>query len=74
MRPISTNQKNPSDIVLIRIDLGLSQEDLARLLGLSAWTVCRYESGKRTPPRWYHLAMRCLQEHYGEGWLLDSKD
>jgi transcriptional regulator with XRE-family HTH domain len=34
-----------------RLDLGLSQAALARLLAVDPWTVLNWEKGKRTPSR-----------------------
>lgn len=42
----------------IRAELSLSQEDLARLLGVSFATINRWETGKNRPSR---MAIRTLQ-------------
>jgi transcriptional regulator with XRE-family HTH domain len=40
---------NPSDRRLLRRRLGLSQQQLADVLGVDRVTVSRYESGERSP-------------------------
>jgi DNA-binding transcriptional regulator YiaG len=42
----------------LRVALGLTQEDLARALGVALSTVCRWEQGRSCPSR---LAMASLQ-------------
>ncbi|MEM9398723.1 MAG: helix-turn-helix transcriptional regulator [Verrucomicrobiota bacterium] len=47
-----TNTRQFSDTVKsVREKLGISQEDLARELGISFSTVNRWENGKTTPSR-----------------------
>lgn len=43
--------KLPSTLKRVREALGISQEDLARELGVSFATVNRWENGKTTPSR-----------------------
>ena len=38
----------------LRRNLGLSQEQLSRYLGIPKRTIENYESGKRTPPEWVY--------------------
>jgi DNA-binding transcriptional regulator YiaG len=42
----------------LRVALGLTQEDLARALGVALSTVCRWEQGRSCPSR---LALASLQ-------------
>jgi len=48
-----------SDVKSIRQSLGLSQEELARELGVSFATVNRWENSKTTPSQ---LALKTFQE------------
>lgn len=41
----------PIDIKTIRVELGLTQEDLARRLGLALSTVSKWEQGVTSPSR-----------------------
>ncbi len=43
-----------------RKKLGVSQEGLARLLGISLWSVARYERGQWPTPQPVELALRYL--------------
>ena len=47
------------DIKAIRLKLGLTQEDLARKLGVSWGTVARWEGGKSKPSK---LAQRAIED------------
>jgi hypothetical protein len=54
-RAVSTMQsgRRPMDASLFRqrlADLGLSQTEAAKLLGLGRWTVVRYAGGRPIPP------------------------
>jgi DNA-binding transcriptional regulator YiaG len=51
-------KKEPVDIKAIRLDLGFTQEDLARKLGLALSTVSKWEQGVTSPSR---LAREKLQ-------------
>jgi DNA-binding transcriptional regulator YiaG len=44
-------KKEPIDIKAIRLELGFTQEDLARKLGLSLSTVSKWEQGVTSPSR-----------------------
>ena len=44
-------KKQPIDIKAIRLELGFSQEDLARRLGLALSTVSKWEQGVTSPSR-----------------------
>ena len=59
----STRTSKPKEITLMRLDLNLSQEKLALILGVSAWTVMRYETDARASPPWYIFALKYLTEH-----------
>jgi putative transcriptional regulator len=52
-------KKEPVDIKAIRLDLGFTQEDLARKLGLALSTVSKWEQGVTSPSR---LAREKLQK------------
>lgn len=47
------------DVKTLRRRLGLTQEDLARTLGVSWETVSRWENGRTRPSR---LALRAIQD------------
>lgn len=53
--------KMPSgtEIKQLREDLGMSREDLAQKLGVSYFSIARWESGKTKPSR---LALRALED------------
>jgi DNA-binding transcriptional regulator YiaG len=44
-------RKEPIDIKAIRLELGFTQEDLARRLGLALSTVSKWEQGLFSPSR-----------------------
>ena len=44
-------KKDPIDIKAIRLELGFTQEDLARKLGLALSTVSKWEQGVTFPSR-----------------------
>jgi len=44
-------KKEPFDIKTIRLELGFTQEDLARQLGLALSTVSKWEQGVTSPSR-----------------------
>ena len=46
---IDTMKKEPVDIKAIRFELGFTQEDLARKLGLALSTVSKWEQGLTSP-------------------------
>jgi len=46
-----TMKKEPVDIKTIRLELGFTQEDLARQLGLALSTVSKWEQGVTSPSR-----------------------
>ena len=55
-----------SGIRTLRQEMGLSQEQLARLLGISMNTVARWEQGDRTPDRYNELQLNKLRNRKGE--------
>ena len=44
-------RKEPIDIKAIRLELGFTQEDLARKLGLALSTISKWEQGVFSPSR-----------------------
>jgi putative transcriptional regulator len=44
-------KKEPIDVKAIRLELGFTQEDLARELGLTLSTVSKWEQGISSPSR-----------------------
>jgi DNA-binding transcriptional regulator YiaG len=52
------------DIKVIRVELGLTQEDLARRLGLALSTVSKWEQGVTSPSR---LAREKLEKMLKKG-------
>jgi len=51
----------PSELIKWRKDHGLTQEQLANLLGVTKPSISMYESGKRKIPAFLHLALECLK-------------
>lgn len=56
----------PLQLAKARRDLGLSHERLGRALGLSRFTMMRYEKDGATVPRVVALAVAYLMEHRAE--------
>ena len=52
------------DIKALRLRLGLTQEDVARQLGLALSTVCKWEQGVTSPSR---LALEKIEMIFGKG-------
>jgi DNA-binding transcriptional regulator YiaG len=46
-----TMKKDPVDVKAIRLELGFTQEDLARKMGLALSTVSKWEQGVSSPSR-----------------------
>jgi putative transcriptional regulator len=57
-------QRESIDIKAIRVELGLTQEDLARRLGLALSTVSKWEQGVTSPSR---LAREKLEKMLKKG-------
>lgn len=53
-------KKEPIDIKTIRVQLGFTQEDLARKLGLALSTVSKWEQGVTSPSRLAHEKLEKL--------------
>jgi DNA-binding XRE family transcriptional regulator len=51
----------PAELQAWRATLGLSQSQLAALLGVRTMTVSRWETGTRTIPTFLHLALEALR-------------
>lgn len=51
---------SPTDVERTRRELGLTQTELARLLGVHRVTVTRWETGIEKPPAMLSLAMEAL--------------
>jgi DNA-binding transcriptional regulator YiaG len=51
---------SPEEVKAIRTAQGMSQEDFAREVGASVFTVCRWERGVSTPSRLAERAMRAV--------------
>lgn len=64
-RPIGTNQETLNELIVMRVEMGLTQEQLAEKMGVSAWTISRYEVGKSKLTPMYRLAL----EHIYNIWL-----
>lgn len=54
-----------TDVRAIRSVLGMTQEELARTMGVSRVTVARWESGERKPSRMAIRFLSCLLESRG---------
>jgi DNA-binding transcriptional regulator YiaG len=54
------------DVRLWRLERGLSQEGLARLLGTTKQAVFYWESGRRKPPPMLALALEALDRRLAE--------
>lgn len=50
-----------AELKAIRDEMGISQRELANLLGMSRITISQYELGKREPKRVFVLALAALQ-------------
>ena len=50
----------PTEIKAWREERGLSQREMADVLGVRQATVSRWESGERTPPPYLRLALEML--------------
>jgi DNA-binding transcriptional regulator YiaG len=57
-------KRNEIDIKALRLRLGLTQEDVARRLGLALSTVCKWEQGVTSPSR---LAHEKIEMVFGKG-------
>ncbi len=57
--------KEPIDIKAIRLELGFTQEDLARTLGLALSTVSKWEQGVTSPSRLAREKLETLLEDKG---------
>ncbi len=52
----------PEELRAFRKKHGLSQRDLAELLGVSAGTVADWETGRNRIPRYLHFVLNCLEK------------
>jgi DNA-binding transcriptional regulator YiaG len=52
----------PEDVIAARRQLGLTQAELARVLGVALTTLQRWELGITTPPPYLRLALERLLE------------
>jgi DNA-binding transcriptional regulator YiaG len=59
-----TMKREKVDIKALRLRLGLTQEDVARQLGLALSTVCKWEQGVTSPSR---LALEKIEMIFGKG-------
>ena len=59
-------KKEPVDIKGIRLDLGFTQEDLARTLGLALSTISKWEQGVSSPSRLAHEKIEKLLKKGGK--------
>ena len=57
-------KKEKVDIKALRLRLGLTQEDVARQLGLALSTVCKWEQGVTNPSQ---LAYEKIEMIFGKG-------
>lgn len=58
--------KRVNSLVLLRKAAGLTQEELADILGTSQTQIMRLEGGKRQfTPKWAERISRALNDHYG---------
>ena len=55
-------EMSPQEVKLLRGRLGMNQEDMARALGVTVFTVSRWETGRRQPSP---LAVRALKDLKG---------
>ena len=56
----------PADLKKWRANNSYSQRLLAKVLGVAAMTVSRWETGLREIPSFLHLALECLEKKGGE--------
>jgi DNA-binding transcriptional regulator YiaG len=57
------------DVRLWRIRQGLTQQELANLLGVQVLAVARWEAGTRRPPAYLRLALERIVQKLGPRWL-----
>ena len=57
-------QREKIDVKALRLRLGLTQEDVARKLGLALSTVSKWEQGVTSPSR---LALEKIEMIFGKG-------
>jgi len=58
-------KKEPIDIKAIRLELGFTQEDLARKMGLALSTVSKWEQGITSPSRLAREKLKKLMKKGG---------
>ena len=56
---------SPKQVVAARRLLGWTQDDLASEVGISTWTLSRFESSNQRPSEWIVLAIRLALEDFG---------
>ena len=59
---MSASPLTPDDVVAARRQLGLTQAELARVLGIALTTLQRWELGLTRPPPYLRLALERLIE------------
>ena len=60
---------SPTNLRKLRERLGLSQQGLARRLGVARATITRWENGTRRPSKVAELALRCgIEAKEGRSW------
>jgi len=53
----------PQEVKALRKRLGLKQEDMARALGVTVFTLCRWETGYNAPSPLGVLALKALAQN-----------
>lgn len=68
--PIRSAPPDPAAAVLlydVRTELGMSQPDIADILGVTRNTISNWENHNPEPPTWLRYALLGLLLHYGRG-------
>jgi DNA-binding transcriptional regulator YiaG len=62
------------ELISWREKYGLTQEDLAKMLGVTKACISRWESGDRKIPPFLHITLKCLKvKKGGESKVRDTK-
>jgi DNA-binding XRE family transcriptional regulator len=63
---------SPEQVIAARRLLGWTQDALAAEVGISKWTLCRFETSNQRPSEWIVLAIRLALEDAGVEFTLGA--
>jgi DNA-binding XRE family transcriptional regulator len=63
---------SPEQVSAARLLLGWTQDALAAEVGISKWTLCRFETSNQRPSEWIVLAIRLALEDAGVEFTLSG--